>query len=995
MVRFEVLLFQIFKPLLLAFLEQHGKDLDTDEIVNYRDVVNWMRDDQEASQNPGVIRLFEEQGVQSPQADNFESKVDTRYMAQAFRALMALRRGFPDDKRVFDYAQALPLEYVRSSSLTTSFYLTLVKVKSNPGVGGFYTAIATPFERLCFLMALRVVEDYRQERLPSYIWSGAEPRAKKRRTSVATQALPSFKWTRDNSQRIGYAVQTIVRAWDHFAEAFQFRNVEDLIAPYIRYVPRSMVFVAITDPLHGFARVAQGSRLVGNLSPTTDRDLCSSIAAERPTSVDKAFRTIAASFLDDLWSCVCTDGLYSMKAGNDIQSLKDFRVDGDEDIRNAPRFKALDESAVEALAAQGTRSPSLPEPGYLPFSRATLQRSRSGGKQGTSAVQTVSLLESDEDEITPVHLPSKSPQPRDGQETAPRPPRRREEEPVPDAPCAGGEDCPCFQARARLEERMGEFVRMYDCSFAELIDTDDMCATGASAVNEVHLVLTDPPFNHRRETGRSNSDHDTLSSADLQKATEVVGELLIPGGTAIIFTSPLQFQDWHTALRAVPGEGQFKVDPHPIAMVNRPGHYFGNVRKMSMALFPVTQWAVHAHRTGIRPEDAYKLVDYSNHHYVASKHPGWTNIFDGVERLKIEEILRGKNGNGNRVQFRPEQKSRELLKEIISRFSGPGALVADMFAGTFSTAAACLSLPKHRKFVGCEVRVDVFRAAKVKLVEVFAEAILDKESDIIFRSEEVLADARLVVAHSGGASGSDKDWNVPPGFPAMQSIPPTLLRSLGALLRKPRLAEEYDGVPVSRWPRKLKGSLLSVSPQALETMEAAATGICIAKSSIRHARSGDGVFAMRNFRKGEVVGFYFGALVYKDIGSRTQTTKSYGELGDLGVTVRDFNKYKLQIPVATNGLVVGQETVSELYVVPRQLCPLRKLNDPRYLPGDKDMTRVELGEMPRREANVKVTAPRVRSVREASRYSLVEVKCVKDISLGEELFFDYGSYYFQ
>ena len=58
------------------------------------------------------------------------------------------------------------------------------------------------------------------------------------------------------------------------------------------------------------------------------------------------------------------------------------------------------------------------------------------------------------------------------------------------------------------------------------------------------------------------------------------------------------------------------------------------------------------------------------------------------------------------------------------------------------------------------------------------------------------------------------------------------------------------------------------------------------------------------------------------------------------------------------------------------------------------MTRVELGEMPRREANVKVTAPRVRSVREASKYSLVEVKCVKDISLGEELFFDYGSYYF-
>ena len=999
MVKFEVLVFQVFAPMLSAFFSFRGMSEDSGDVIVYRDIVQWIRDHSDAVQNPGVRLLLKEQDVESPQADNFGAKIDTKYMAQAFRAVMALRVGFPEDKRVWGYAHSLSVQYVKSSAWTSSFFLTLVKVKHNPGRGGFYTTIATTWERLLFLMAVKVLEDFRQERLPSYIWSGTDPRTKRRRTNVPIYFVRSFKWTRDNAQRIGYAVQCIVRGWDRFAQSVNFRDVEDLVAPYIRYDSSTMAYVPISNASQGFARLAQRTSLLGELGPTNDENLCGSEVSSRPEAMDTALRSFASSFLDDIWSTVCFEGLYTMVPGNDIEKLKDLRSAEDDEMVQAPRFQEFNISALESAATSESVPPPPSVTDDIPYSRkiSASRHRRPGKTRAKVSTAIVEISDSDEDEITPAPVPEQ-PAARESP-IQPEPVLRGPgssplDAPIPEQSCAGGEDCPCFQARARLEDRMGQYVRMYDCSFEKVLETDDLCSDGASAEQEVHLVLTDPPFNHRRESGRSNSDHDKLSSSQLKKAVEVVDQLLISGGSAVIFTSPIQFRDWHKALKTVPGEGVMNVDPHPITMVNRPGHYFGKVGKMTMAFFPVTAWAVHAHKTGLSPQDAFKLVDYTNHSFVPSRHPAWTNVLDDVERLKADEILRGRSENGSLVQMRPEQKSRELLKELISRLTKPGALVADIFAGTFSTAAACLSLPRHRKFIGCEVRSDVFNAARHKLVEVFAEAIVNKDSDIVFKSQDVINDARLVVAHSGGGIIRDPEWRPPPGFPALQSVPLTLLRSLAVMCGNPRLPEEYDGVPVSRWPKSLKGTLLSTSAQTLEAMEAVVTGVCVAKSTIRHSDAGDGVFAMRGFSQGQVIGYYFGALVYDDIGNRRQKTKTYGESGELGVTVAEFNKYKLAISIPSTGLVIGEETACQLFIVPSKFCPLRKINDPRYLEGDEDIQGVELGEVEKRFSNVRVSAPRVRSVKEASKHSLVQVECVRDIRIGEELFFDYGPDYF-
>ena len=86
-------------------------------------------------------------------------------------------------------------------------------------------------------------------------------------------------------------------------------------------------------------------------------------------------------------------------------------------------------------------------------------------------------------------------------------------------------------------------MRMYDCPFYELIASDTDTVMGCSIEEKVQLVLTDPKFNHRRESGRSIPSHDVLTPQQLKRASEVIGELLGEGGHGAVFHSPIQFTE--------------------------------------------------------------------------------------------------------------------------------------------------------------------------------------------------------------------------------------------------------------------------------------------------------------------------------------------------------------------------------------------------------------------------------------------------------------------
>jgi site-specific DNA-methyltransferase (adenine-specific) len=63
----------------------------------------------------------------------------------------------------------------------------------------------------------------------------------------------------------------------------------------------------------------------------------------------------------------------------------------------------------------------------------------------------------------------------------------------------------------------------------------------------------------------------------------------------------------------------------------------------------------------------------------------------------------------------PWQQSEEVFLELVWRFSRPGGLVLDPFAGSGTTGVACLRL--GRRFIGCEINPETAAVARARLAE--------------------------------------------------------------------------------------------------------------------------------------------------------------------------------------------------------------------------------------------------------------------------------------
>lgn len=79
--------------------------------------------------------------------------------------------------------------------------------------------------------------------------------------------------------------------------------------------------------------------------------------------------------------------------------------------------------------------------------------------------------------------------------------------------------------------------------------------------------------------------------------------------------------------------------------------------------------------------------------------------------------------------LRPEQKTNSLLRKLASPFSQPENLVADLFAGSFSTAMAWLTVLRLRKFTALKAEPQCFRVVKENVLRQFAKAVLDAGTD--------------------------------------------------------------------------------------------------------------------------------------------------------------------------------------------------------------------------------------------------------------------------
>lgn len=72
--------------------------------------------------------------------------------------------------------------------------------------------------------------------------------------------------------------------------------------------------------------------------------------------------------------------------------------------------------------------------------------------------------------------------------------------------------------------------------------------------------------------------------------------------------------------------------------------------------------------------------------------------------------------------------------------------------------------------------------------------------------------------------------------------------------------------------------------------------VAMALSRTRHPIAGLGVFAARMFREGDVIGPYYGMIVYQDLSSRQSTREVYVD-GVLEVDVEGFFRHALELRV--------------------------------------------------------------------------------------------------
>ena len=525
-------------------------------------------------------------------------------------------------------------------------------------------------------------------------------------------------------------------------------------------------------------------------------------------------------------------------------------------------------------------------------------------------------------------------------------------------------------------------------------------------VGTVQMILIDPPYNTRRLNNMTTSEHDELSDRDMDLVVEEAGKMLRPGGNIHVFCAPAQLQPWidklrwaveggsrslsgtssrpgdsvdggggaggrgvrggrgstsgssargalgkrkSPAVRSSPGAAVFHVDSAPVYLVKDP-RSFTSLRGGSTALKNKVEMVVRATRSGLRREDEYDMVNYRNFSMVPSRFRAHENVIDNVRGPTFHEAVRDApdGGGGPGKWVRPEQKGRGLLQELILRNSQPGDTIVDFFAGTLSTAMACVSMPmgQHRLVVCGERDPRVVELAFSRLRAEFVHAVTlggfarCGRTDVVVRACEDLrrqADA-LEKEHQAGSSSvgppclghrlataAELGW-APPAvekrLPCHSALPPELVAFLacrwagggdasralfgaghplastsGAELATRVLA--LKGVGVGRWPVEFQRRLAVEDAVTLRDVCASRLELYTALSGQGGGTCGLGVFAGRSIRAGERVAPFFGTIVYANPSTQTVKSVRYASdvLGAHGPTTRDVASRAVEVEV--------------------------------------------------------------------------------------------------
>jgi len=975
-------------------------------------------------------------------------ELGTEQLRQIVRLAAAVAHFSEQDRRFGDLFQVqmekrrLPLTWMNGGSFLQAGVETMrgLKKKEMKNAEPLITRSPTPFEGLLFLHAVAIVDGM----------------LKKKELTV--------KRIGKNGSRIGAVVSTLIAAFDMLYKHIGAGNCSTEFEPYIILDTEADTFKVIKERASGFAHVRSKTDILRWRQPVHTEQYAEGKAWRRQQCVDNAMRTIVFLFFDTLHRLIGNNQCYEApilskweamqmlmlprRSGNALPMI--FHRIPDELAAILHITRPIDRSNEVVTLGDGGEVESSYFRTPVDRSGKTLLPDTYLGRFNPTTVAFVDEVEVAETEdhgkrgmmeatVQNQQRKRRRLQMQEGEDeeaiegtgsSAARSIVKEEDTLVMDAtvPAAtahlspGGKD-----AYRKLQEAMSGYCNIYDCNFQELEDTYEE-QTGEELEDAVHFVLTDPPYNVRRERNDENSEHDMLSNTDMEQAAQLMGRSLKEGCHGHVFCAALQVNKWHETLTRVKKHVEveldggteeqekdvFEVESAPLIYARAPGNYNKDPRVRRITHMNVLEMAIHFWKEGPSHEELLHRVDYNFSGAVNSLHPAWTNLTTNIPKLEPEEVVyKNMDGHpgraGRRPMLRPEQKNMIWMKALIGKFTGPGDLVMDMFAGTYATAKACLMTDKHRKFVGCDSDQECTDTGRVALVHIFASQLLNEKSDIT-GNEETMASAKLYVEEMKAIAIKKRNdaWKVPRGLASTQTFPSYILHWLtvarearsfiggtaqhmgererqkteGTLLGRNRF------IPLNYWKEDWRNFLFETHPTQLFAKECVNLGLTVKDSRIAHPDAGKGLFAMRNFGRGEVIGHYYGSLVYSDLTRQPRSMKTYGE-GYMAVTMEVFSSWAMQIK---DDVKDKDGHVHQVWVVPAPFCTMRYINDARYLPGDRASDE-EKSERPRKP-NVLFEQNDVgSSATELYKHTLLKVKATRNISANEELYANYGASY--
>jgi len=860
-------------------------------------------------------------------------------------------------------------------SLACQFFVSQTQERASHQDSWTTPRLTTTFERVVFLMALiQMDRDWKLQ---------AESRPRSRtRTRSSNRPTPLLKkdspWT---AQRLGYGIHVILKSWDVLAKSLGATNTEELLQPYLLYDQRVFTYHVLDSENRGFAPLRELKTLLhgrGAVRRVQHSASISSAAVHRTLLQDAQMRLCATSFWEHIMTICRHKELFDQTVSSPraIPFLQGFQAStGSPDAGRFTTIRALGMVERQLTAFSLTEEPqSTPDPNEELF----------GDTERTASPVRDS--------------------PPGGNGTSPNAKRRRLDESPSGAGSSSrnsGNSGTAEAARAdiksmraedevlippEMDNMKGSVLHTFNCSFRDLLKNYDAVDNPRKPqIREgAQLVLTDPPYNTRRMSGRGNSGYDVLRQEEIEDTVAEISKVTRKGGHVLIFTSAALFYNWVYELRKVKystGSPMFAVDSQPIVCTRSPTHFTSPPYRITTSLLNMVELVVHATKLG-KGKEGWGMVNYRNAGYIPSRFKAWTNVIDNIPRITASETVKYLDKDKKKVTLRPEQKTVALMQELIGRFSNQGDLVVDMFAGTFSTAVACLTMHhgQYRRFVGCEKFTDCFELSlpRVNL------AFLQQVSIGNFAQQSTPALQQLATSQLG-TSDDDSHSKNPSSLPSSTQLPPHLISFLTAIWCIPDQHNDLIDLPIHKWPQSLLGLLSTMDSKTLLSIDAMAHNVYVATSTIPAA--GDGLFARVDIDPGDIVGYYFGAVVYKDL--YQAKLKTFGT-GPTSFSIERFQKYAVQIKDPNITCLLPSTSSRPIFIVPFEYCAASKINDPTFVDPAEGTDR------PSRTANVSFSSPVQELISESSvsSYQVVCVTANEAISAGSELFIEYGHDYF-